>query len=121
MSKIAEFRALEAQIGEHLRRLEALKGDDSLKKEIEFEQKLKDLLQKYNMNLRDVINILEPGSMKSSQATAPAGKTVRRERTLKRYKNPHTEEVVETKGGNHRILKAWKSEFGNETVESWLQ
>ena len=29
MSKIAEFRALEAQIGEHLRRLEALK--DGLK------------------------------------------------------------------------------------------
>ncbi|MGE6992868.1 histone-like nucleoid-structuring protein, MvaT/MvaU family [Pseudomonas sp. NPDC047961] len=122
MSKIAEFRALEAQIGEHLRRLEALKGDDALQKEIAFEQKLNGLLQKYDMTLRDVINILEPGSTKTSQqATAPTGKAVRRERTLKRYKNPNTGEVVETKGGNHKTLKAWKKEFGNDTVESWLQ
>ncbi len=121
MSKIAEFRALEAQIGEHLRRWEALKGDKALQKEIEFEQKLKDLLQQYDMTLRDVINIIEPGASKNlQQAAAPLAKTGRRERTLKRYKNPNTGETVETKGGNHKILKAWKSEFGSDTVESWL-
>lgn len=45
----------------------------------------------------------------------------RRERQLKRYLNPNTNEVVETKGGNHKILKEWKTQFGAELVESWLQ
>jgi hypothetical protein len=36
------------------------------------------------------------------------------------YKNPHTGEVVETKGGNHKGLKEWKAEHGSATVESWL-
>jgi len=40
---------------------------------------------------------------------------------IKRYKNPNTGEVIETKGGNHKVLKAWKAEHGNTTVESWLQ
>ncbi|MDP0886312.1 histone-like nucleoid-structuring protein, MvaT/MvaU family [Klebsiella pneumoniae] len=45
----------------------------------------------------------------------------RKPRALKVYKNPHSGEVVETKGGNHGVLKAWKQEYGAETVESWLQ
>ncbi|MBN0809937.1 DNA binding protein, partial [Pseudomonas aeruginosa] len=48
-------------------------------------------------------------------------KSGRRERALKRYKNPNNGEVVETKGGNHKVLKAWKEQYGAETVESWLQ
>jgi hypothetical protein len=47
-------------------------------------------------------------------------KATRRERVVKVYKNPHTGETIETKGGNHRQLKEWKSEFGADTVESWL-
>lgn len=38
---------------------------------------------------------------------------------MKVYKNPLTGEIVETKGGNHKLLKAWKAQFGAE-VESWL-
>lgn len=45
----------------------------------------------------------------------------RRARALKVYKNPNNGEVVETKGGNHKVLKAWKEQYGSETVESWLQ
>jgi hypothetical protein len=40
--------------------------------------------------------------------------------TFKVYKNPHTGEVVETKGGNHNQLKEWKAEHDSDTVESWL-
>lgn len=35
-------------------------------------------------------------------------------------KNPHTGEVVETKGGNHKTRKEWKAEHGSVNVESWL-
>lgn len=44
MSIIAEYKALEAQIAEQTARLEALKNDEKLKKEIEFENKLRSLL-----------------------------------------------------------------------------
>ena len=118
MSIIAEYKALEAQIAEQQKRLEALKGDEKLKREIEFETKLRALLADYNYSLRNVIALLDPNATKT--AAAPV-KGARRERVLKRYKNPNNGEVVETKGGNNKVLKAWKEQYGTETVESWLQ
>lgn len=119
MSKLAEFKALEAQIEEHKQRLAALQNDQGLKKEIEFESKLRKLLGEYNYSLRNVIDLLDPsvGAGRKGAAAQP----VRRERAVKRYKNPHNGEVIETKGGNHTGLKAWKQEHGAETVESWIQ
>lgn len=119
MSKAAEYRALERQIAEQLAALEALKGSSALQKELEFEDKLRKLLDEYGMSLRNVVNILDPQAGRS-QMQAPA-KAPRKERALKRYHNPHTGEVVETKGGNHATLKAWKAEHGKQEVESWLQ
>ena len=118
MSIIAEFKALEAKIAEQQKRLEVLKSDEKLKKEIEFEAKLRALLNEYGYSLRNVINLLDPNASKS--AVAPV-KGARRVRALKRYKNPYNGEVVETKGGNHKVLKAWKEQYGAEKVESWLQ
>jgi len=31
------------------------------------------------------------------------------------------EMAFETKGGNHKILKQWKEQYGAEAVEGWLQ
>jgi len=45
----------------------------------------------------------------------------RRERQVKVYLNPNNGERIETKGGNHKLLKEWKSQYGADTVESWLQ
>ena len=111
MSIIAEYKALEAQIAEQQKRLEALKGDEKLKREIEFETKLLALLADYNYSLRNVITLLDPSAGKGVTAHV---KGARRERALKRYKNPNNGEVVETKGGNHKVLKAWKEQYGAE-------
>lgn len=46
-------------------------------------------------------------------------KATRKPRELKTYKNPHSGETIQTKGGNHTTLKAWKAEHGAETVEGW--
>lgn len=57
------------------------------------------------------------------QALPPASnapKALRKARVVKVYKNPHSGEIVETKGGNQRTLKAWKNEYGADEVESWL-
>lgn len=121
MSRIAELRQLEAQIAEHQARLESLKNDDKLKKEIEFEEKLRALLGEHGMSLKDVIAVLDPERRSKTRQPVTAEKPTRRERTMKRYKHPDTGEVVETKGGNHKVLKAWKAEHGADTVEGWLQ
>lgn len=123
MSLIQEYRQTEAAIEELKQRLEQLNGDERLQKEFEFEERLRTLLGEHNKSLRDVIAILDPErssntSRKSNSAPAPQQ---RRQRTLKRYKHPETGEVIETKGGNHKVLKAWKSEHGADTVEGWLQ
>ncbi|ERT16989.1 histone-like nucleoid-structuring protein, MvaT/MvaU family [Pseudomonas aeruginosa] len=125
MSKAAEYRALERQIAEQLQALEALKGSEALQRELEFEDKLRKLLGEYGMSLRSVISILDPkagvsvGGAGASKVDGRRGP--RSPRAVKRYVNPHTQEVVETKGGNHSTLKAWKNEHGAAEVESWLQ
>jgi hypothetical protein len=119
MSKLAEFRQLEKHLAEQLQALEALKGDDGLKKEIEFESKLRALLGEYSYSLKDVINLLDPQAGRRAPVVQSETGT-RKPRQVKVYKNPHTGELVETKGGNHRTLKEWKAEYGAGTVESWL-
>lgn len=118
MSRLAEFRALEAQIAEELARLEAMKADEKLKAEMDFERKLVSLMAAYDKNLRDIIMILDPHVGRSS-SKSDEGKGNRKARAVKIYEHPDTKERIETKGGNHKVLKAWKDEFGNEMVESW--
>ena len=121
MSRLAEFRALEQQLAAQLAELETLKNDDGLKREIEFEQKLRNLLGEYGYSLRNIIAILDPqASSRRAPAAAESKAGTRKPRQVKIYKNPHSGEVVETKGGNHKTLKEWKAKHGSATVESWL-
>lgn len=117
MSLINEYRATEVAIKELQERLEKLNKDDRLQKEIAFEQRLRSLMGDYNKSLNDIISILDP----EARRTKPAAKAVRAERKLKVYINPNNGDQIETKGGNHKQLKAWKEEFGAEVVEGWLQ
>ncbi len=120
MSRLAEFRALEQQLAAQLAELETLKNDDGLKREIEFETKLRDLLGEYGYSLRNIIAILDPQFNSRRGAATADTQSTRKARVVKIYKNPHSGEVVETKGGNHKVLKEWKAEYGSDTVESWL-
>ncbi|MGA4480849.1 histone-like nucleoid-structuring protein MvaT [Ectopseudomonas hydrolytica] len=119
MSLINEYRNTEEAIKELQERLKSLSTDDRLKKELEFDQKLRALMGEYNKSLRDVIALLDPNYGKQVAKQAGTGK--RSPRAIKVYKNPNTGEVVETKGGNHKTLKAWKEKWGAEAVQSWLQ
>ncbi|AJQ46190.1 MULTISPECIES: histone-like nucleoid-structuring protein, MvaT/MvaU family [Pseudomonas] len=119
MSRLVEYRQLEQKLAAQLAELEALKGSSELQSEIEFETKLCGLLGEYGYSLRDIINILDPQANRRS-APVVAEKAPRRERQVKQYKNPNNGEIIETKGGNHKLLKEWKAEYGADTVESWL-
>lgn len=121
MSRLAEFRHLEQQLALQMAELDKLKNDDGLKREIEFETKLRDLLAEYNFSLKNIVNLLDPqaatrGITKTSQA-----KPTRQARKVKIYRHPLTNEIVQTKGGNHAVLKQWKAEHGAAEVESWVE
>ncbi|MCO7524846.1 DNA binding protein [Pseudomonas asiatica] len=120
MSRLAEFRQLEQQLAAQLAELEALKGSSELQKEIEFETKLRNLLAEYGYSLREIINILDPQASRRAAAPTAVEKAPRRERQVKQYKNPHNGEIIETKGGNHKLLKEWKAKYGGDVVEGWL-
>ncbi|MEX6501789.1 histone-like nucleoid-structuring protein MvaT [Pseudomonas zhanjiangensis] len=120
MSLINEYRATEEAIKELQERLKNMSQDDKLKKELEFEGKLRTLMGEYQKSLRDIIAMLDPDAKlaKAPRAAAkPAG--TKRARKVKQYKNPHTGEVIETKGGNHKTLKEWKAKWGSDVVEGW--
>ncbi|MGM7284755.1 histone-like nucleoid-structuring protein, MvaT/MvaU family [Pseudomonas guariconensis] len=120
MSRLAEFRALEQQLAAQLAELENLKNDQGLKRELEFEQKLHALLAEYGYSLSNIIAILDPQAASRRSAPVSPSKGSRKPRQVKTYKNPHSGELVETKGGNHKTLKEWKAEFGSDEVESWV-
>jgi len=114
MSKIAEYKRLEAQLAEQLAALDKLRSDDKLQREIEFETRLNGLLNEYGYSLQTVLDILDPAPATRTNQPVP-----RRERSLKSYTNPHTGEVVETRGGNHKVINAWKAQYGADEVKSW--
>jgi hypothetical protein len=120
MSKLAEYRQLEKHLAERLQALETMKSNEGLKKEIEFETKLRNLLEHYGFSLKHIINLLDPQTSARSTSFEKLPGT-RKPRGLKVYKNPNTGEVIETKGGNHKTLKAWKVEHGVDVVEGWLK
>lgn len=121
MSLLSEFMQKEQQLKQLQAEMERLQNDERLKAELEFKDKLEALMREFSKSSTDVINLLEPQGGKSAPVkSAAAGGGARRKRKLKIYKNPNTGEVVETRGGNHKTLKAWKDEHGSDTVEGWL-
>lgn len=118
MSLINEFRETKEKIKELEDRLANLSQDSKLKTELEFEEKLHALMAEYNKSPRDLIVILDPQAVRGA-AKSTITRT-RKPRLMKQYNNPHNGEVIETKGGNHKILKEWKAKWGGDTVESWV-
>lgn len=125
MSIVADYRATELAIKELQAKLAGFQNDEKLQQELAFEGKVRTLMGEYGKSLKDVIAILDPQSKlnygaKGPRAQKPAGEpSTRRQRSVKQYKNPHNGEVIETKGGNHKLLKEWKAKWGGDTVEQW--
>ncbi|MGJ8524775.1 hypothetical protein LMG33818_000483 [Halomonadaceae bacterium LMG 33818] len=127
MSGLKEYKQLEIRARELEETIAQLSQDERLKKEMAFSSHLRALMEEFDKSTDDVLALFEvPDTVatETSAATSDEEKSTsrqRKKRKLKTYKNPHTGEVIETRGGNHTVLKAWKKEYGNETVETWLQ
>jgi len=112
MDKLQELRKKQEELAKLNQDIEALQKDKQVQKELEFQKELDALLKRYGKTRDD----LAPGGPRAS-----GGGKQRRRRRLKTYVNPHTGERVQTRGGNHKVLKAWKAEYGADEVEKWVQ
>ena len=119
MSLLNDYIQKEQQLKQLQEELQRLEGDQRLKSELAFKAKLEALMNEFGKRPADVIALLDPTTDQRSAKAAPAA-SARRKRRLKIYKNPHTGEVIETRGGNHKGLRSWKDEHGDEAVESWF-
>ena len=119
MSILNTYIQKEQQLKQLQDELDRLKNDERLKTELDFKNHLEDLMREFDKSAAEVIKLLDP-TQESSHGSSTAKGSGRAKRKLKIYKNPNTGETVETRGGNQKTLKAWKDEYGSETVESWL-
>lgn len=118
MNLIQEHHELTEVIAAAQARLAEIEADPEFESDKEFETKLRALLGEYHRSLRDIVTILDPESRRPASFRTTEPKT-RRARQVTRYTNPENGEVVETKGGNNKILKAWNEKYGKDVVKSW--
>lgn len=118
MAKINDYYQKKQLMEQLANELDQLEQDQALKGDLKFENKVRDLMTEFNKEARDVLPIL--AAIDPSLQGAVDGVTGKRaKRALITYKNPHTGEVVRTRGGNHKTLKRWRDEHGKDTVLSW--
>jgi predicted small secreted protein len=104
-SLLAEFRALE-------KRLKELQNNKILQHEIEFENKLIELIKAYNVSPTKAIEIIKGAYPSSPKSNVPGSKV---------YKNPHTGETAEVKTMLAKPVVEWVKEHGKEEVKKWVQ
>eukprot|EP01013_Petalomonas_cantuscygni_P032367 TRINITY_DN5888_c0_g1_i1.p4 TRINITY_DN5888_c0_g1~~TRINITY_DN5888_c0_g1_i1.p4 ORF type:complete len:143 (-),score=10.12 TRINITY_DN5888_c0_g1_i1:5379-5744(-) len=116
LSNYLEKKRLMDKLADELRQLEE---DTGLKRELQFEADIKALLKEYDFTAKHAFNVL--AAVDPSLAPNTASKSDGPKRAMKTYKNPHTGEIVKTRGGNQKTLNEWRKEYGAETVASWEQ
>lgn len=118
MSLIEKYLSKEEQLKNLRAELESLANDPRYQHEMEFKNKLEALMNEYDKTPRDVIVLLHPEYYNSGDFKTKASLGAKRK--LQTYRNPNTGEIIETRSGNHKGLRAWKEKYGEEMVKSWL-
>ncbi len=118
---IVEHNQIKQAIQELETRLKVIESNPEFVKEAEFLEKLKALMGQYKKSLFDVIAILDPDAQRISRFADVQKKerVSRGPKKVQKYRNPHTGEVIETAGGNHRGLKAWRAEYPDTDINDW--
>lgn len=135
MDKIAELFRINRRIQSEYEAAIPLMRDAEVIRSLRFLTDLDELAAKFQFTPRDILLFLAPdfdsqqlqestrnepdgsGTLAKDSAAKPARRG--REYPVKRYKNPHTGDVLETRGANHTLLKQWKGTYGAAVVEGW--
>ncbi|MBU25779.1 MAG: hypothetical protein CMD99_07090 [Gammaproteobacteria bacterium] len=105
------------------KQLKNIENSAAYRKELELEKALDKFVKVHRTNKKVLVNLLlkrDDSARKLRSKSASSPKKRRKPRKLKIYKNPNTGDVVETRGGNHKILKAWKSDYALKDIAEWL-
>ena len=112
--------ALEQQLAQIEKELKSIERSAAFKRENAINRALTNLMKKHGCSKNDLISILQGTSATPTGRVRNATSKTRKPRKLKVFKNPNTGETVETRGGNHKTLKAWKTEYKLANIDEWL-
>ena len=120
MSKISLYYAKLNELKSLQEEVDQLASSEELKSELEFKDKLVSLMEEHEQSAKNVARMLEeldPSLKTNSKGSNQANSGPKR--PLVTYKNPHTGEIVKTRGGNQKTLKQWRKEHGADVVNGW--
>ena len=125
MGKISSYYEKQKAVKQLQEELQKMEEDKELRKELDFKEELNKLMEKYGKSGKDMLEVLsalDPAvKSKLDQGGGASSNDGRKKRPLKTYRNPHTGEVVQTRGGNHKTLNAWRKQYGKEEVARWQE
>ena len=120
MRSLTKKAKMETALAKLKQDIENLEKSESYKKEQSLIKGVEKLLSKYDKTKAELITYLHDGATEKTSKEPTKLKTARKQRKLKVYKNPATNEIIETRGGNHKVLKAWKAEYPTQNIEQWI-
>lgn len=112
--------AIERQMAQLEKELKSIENSAAFKKENAIKRALTNLMKKHGCSKNDLIALLQGEGAEDIKRRKKVAATTRKPRKLKIFKNPKTGETVETRGGNHKVLKAWKATYKLENIDDWL-
>lgn len=124
MFKIAEFHAAQLELSKRVTALEEMRNDPELKRELEFDGELVELLNKYSLSKDKLFAFLsaqynaKKAADKKSSANQVRGGHVGK---MKRWTNPHTNEFVDSGRRDHNVIKGWIEQYGLKAVLTWAK
>jgi hypothetical protein len=77
-------------------------------------------MKKHDCSKNDLITLLQGDESKPVKRGRKPAATKRKPRKIKVFTNPETGETVETRGGNHKVLKDWKAQYNLSSIDDWL-
>ena len=120
MSALADLEYAKKQLEDAQKKFED--AEAKAKAIADTQKDLETLMKTHGVSAQDLVELLfftygglkTPGALQG-KGGAKAGGT----RKIQVYINPHTNEKVETRGANHKTLKAWREQYGADTVRGW--
>ena len=113
--------ALEKQKAQIEKELKNIERSAAFKKENAIRRSLDILMKKHGCSKNDLIVLLQGSSSACAKSgRKPTKASTRKPRMLKIYENPTTGETVETRGGNHKVLNAWREKYKSANIEDWI-
>jgi len=120
MRSITKKAKMEAAIAKLKKEINNLEKSEPYKNEQSLIRGVEKLLNKFGKTKAELVEFLSDGTTTQTAAKKATSKSTRKQRKLKIYKNPLTNETIETRGGNHKVLKAWKAQYPTQNIEEWI-